>query len=44
MLQDFLQDEDRARAIAAAGQRRTLREHTYERRVEKLVALLETRL
>ena len=44
VLQHFLRSEDEARAIAAAGQRRTLREHTYERRVEKLVTLLEARL
>jgi spore maturation protein CgeB len=34
-------DDDRARAeIAAAGQARTLREHTYQRRVGELVDLL----
>jgi spore maturation protein CgeB len=33
-----------ARAIAEAGQRRTLTEHTYARRIGELAALLEERL
>jgi spore maturation protein CgeB len=36
----YLEHEDERAAIAAAGQVRTLREHTYEQRVRELVALL----
>jgi spore maturation protein CgeB len=36
----YLEHEEQRRAIAAAGQARTLREHTYARRMEELAALL----
>jgi spore maturation protein CgeB len=39
----LVQDDERA-TIAAAGQRRTLSEHTYRRRMEELVRILEPRL
>jgi spore maturation protein CgeB len=39
-----LRDDDEARvAIARAGQARTLRDHTYERRMAELAALLQAR-
>ncbi|HEY7794104.1 MAG TPA: glycosyltransferase [Gaiellaceae bacterium] len=37
----YLAHEDERRAIAAAGQARTLREHTYELRMRELVEILE---
>jgi spore maturation protein CgeB len=37
----FLEHDDERRAIAAAGQRRTLSEHTYALRMEELVGILE---
>jgi spore maturation protein CgeB len=37
----YLAHEDERRAIAAAGQARTLREHTYELRMRELRDLLE---
>lgn len=37
----YLQNEDERAAIAAAGQARTLRDHTYEQRMQELVAILE---
>lgn len=37
VLRELLQDEDRRSSIAAAGQRRTLRDHTYDQRVGELV-------
>jgi hypothetical protein len=40
-IERFLADEDARAAIAAAGRERTLREHTYERRIAELAALLE---
>jgi spore maturation protein CgeB len=43
-LDRYLADEAARRAVAAAGQRRTLGEHTYDRRMEELVGLLEPRL
>lgn len=39
----YLADEPARAAMAAAGQRRTLAEHTYERRAEELVGLLRER-
>lgn len=36
----ILADPDRARAIATAGQRRTLKDHTFEVRADRLVAFL----
>jgi len=40
----YLAHDDERRAIAAAGQRRTLAEHTYAQRMAELATLLETRL
>jgi hypothetical protein len=40
----YLTHEDERRAIAAAGQQRTLREHGYDRRMIELASLLEARL
>jgi hypothetical protein len=40
----YLANPDEARAIAQAGQARTLREHTYERRMQELVPILESHL
>ncbi|HEX7300692.1 MAG TPA: glycosyltransferase [Solirubrobacteraceae bacterium] len=37
-------DENHRRALAAAGHERTLSEHTYERRIAQLAAMLEARL
>jgi hypothetical protein len=41
---ELLADEERRAALAAAGQARTLAEHTYEPRMAQLGALLEERL
>jgi spore maturation protein CgeB len=43
-IQHYLRHDDERRAIAAAGQRRTLTEHTYPRRAARLAELLELRL
>jgi spore maturation protein CgeB len=40
----YLEREDERREIAAAGQRRTLAEHTYRHRMPELVNALEARL
>jgi spore maturation protein CgeB len=40
----FTAHEEERRAIAAAGQARTLREHTYDTRMSELVAILERTL
>jgi hypothetical protein len=40
----LLADPARLDAMAAAGQARTLRDHTYDRRAERLVEVLERRL
>jgi hypothetical protein len=40
----FLAHEDERRAIAAAGQRRTLEEHTYAHRMRELVGILSRHL
>jgi spore maturation protein CgeB len=37
----YLDHDDERRAIAKAGQARTLREHTYARRMEELVSILD---
>jgi spore maturation protein CgeB len=37
-------DEDRRASIAAGGQRRTLRDHTYGRRISELASLLQARM
>jgi spore maturation protein CgeB len=41
---DLLADPGRLDTIAAAGQRRTLKEHTYQHRVMQLSELLDARL
>jgi spore maturation protein CgeB len=43
-IRHFLEHEDERRRIAAAGQRRTLAEHTYGRRMRQLAGMLESRL
>ena len=43
-VEHYLRNEDERREIAAAGRRRTLTEHTYARRAERLAELLELRL
>lgn len=40
----YLANDEERRAIAAAGQRRTLREHGYDTRMAELAALLKARL
>jgi hypothetical protein len=42
-LRHYLAHPDERRAIAAAGQRRTLREHTYVQRMAELAGMLERR-
>jgi spore maturation protein CgeB len=43
-LEGLIADDAERRRIAAAGQARTLRDHTYERRMGELAALLEERV
>ena len=43
-IRHFLEHEDERRRIAAAGQRRTLTEHTYGHRIRQLAGMLESRL
>jgi spore maturation protein CgeB len=43
-LAHYLAADDDRRRVAAAGQARTLRDHTYSRRMEQLAELLEKRL
>lgn len=43
-LAHYLADDEARRRVAAAGQARTLRDHTYSRRMEQIAALLEARL
>jgi spore maturation protein CgeB len=43
-LSHYLADDESRRRIAAAGQERTLRNHTYERRMADLAAVLDSRL
>ena len=40
----YLDHEDQRRAIAQAGQARTLADHTYRRRMQQLAAMLEARV
>jgi len=44
LVQYYLAHPEEARAIAKAGQARTLREHTYRHRMEELVPILERHL
>jgi len=41
LVQHYLAHPDEASQIARAGQQRTLREHTYARRMEELVPILQ---
>jgi spore maturation protein CgeB len=43
-IRGLLADDDERIAIARAGQERTLRDHTYRRRIEELAGMLEARL
>jgi hypothetical protein len=43
-LEHYLANDDERAAIAAAGQRRTLSQHTYRRLMPELAAMLEARL
>jgi spore maturation protein CgeB len=43
-IEDLFENEAERSAIAAAGQRRTLRDHTWRTRMEELASLLESRL
>jgi spore maturation protein CgeB len=43
-LAHYLEHEDERRAIAVAGQARTLADHSYARRMEELEGILESRL
>lgn len=44
LINHYLAHPDEAEAIARAGQERTLREHTYQRRMEELVPILQRHL
>ena len=44
LIQYYLEHDDEREAIARAGQQRTLREHTYYRRMQELVAIVRTYL
>jgi spore maturation protein CgeB len=41
LIRHYIAHPDEARAIASAGQARTLRDHTYRRRMDELVPVLE---
>lgn len=41
LVRRYLENEDEREAIARAGQKRTLREHTYERRMRELIEIVE---
>ena len=43
-IEQLLEDDGERRRIAAAGQRRTLDEHSFARRMEELAGILERRL
>jgi spore maturation protein CgeB len=43
-IEHYLRNDDERLEIAAAGQKRTLSEHTYRRRMSELAAMLEQRL
>ena len=43
-IRHFLKHDEERRRVAAAGQRRTLTEHTYGHRIRQLVRMLEARL
>jgi spore maturation protein CgeB len=44
LIRHYIAHPQEARAIAQAGQARTLREHTYQHRMTELVPLLERHL
>jgi spore maturation protein CgeB len=44
LIEHFLSHEREREAIARAGQRRTLSEHTYRERAGELLALVSTRV
>ena len=44
LARSYLEHEGERNAIAKAGQRRTLRDHTYRLRMQELAALFESRL
>ena len=44
LIRYYLAHPDEAETIAKAGQARTLRDHTYKRRIEELVPILERHL
>jgi spore maturation protein CgeB len=41
MIQYYLEHEDERRAVASAGQQRTLRDHTYYQRMQELVNIVQ---
>ena len=41
LVEYYLDHEEERRAVAAAGQRRTLRDHTYHQRMQELVSLVQ---
>ena len=43
LVQYYLDHEEERVAVAAAGQRRTLRDHTYHQRMQELVSLVQKR-
>jgi spore maturation protein CgeB len=43
-LRRYASDDQARREVAAAGQQRTLREHTYSKRIPELAAMLESRI
>jgi spore maturation protein CgeB len=43
-IEHYLRNDDERLEIAAGGQKRTLNEHTYRRRIAELATMLETRL
>jgi glycosyltransferase involved in cell wall biosynthesis len=43
-VEELLADDERRREVAAAGQRRTMAEHTYATRIEQLAGLLQSHL
>ena len=44
ILRRYTADDEARREVAAAGQQRTLREHTYSKRIPELAGMLESRL
>jgi spore maturation protein CgeB len=43
-LRHFTTDDDHRQRVASAGQGRTLRDHTYDRRMQTVTAILADRL